>query len=132
LIRARNRAEAENLRLRARIGELQATTERAESLVNEDDQRIAAWGARGEAPVVAGRLGPEADIPADRETFLAFGKWLRPDSAGKLGQLIDRLRDRGEQFQIVVTTMRGRLLEVRGRTVGGSAVARFRDLSGER
>ena len=131
-MRARDRAESENNRLRLQVGDLKSAADRAEALVNEEDQRLVAWGAPSEPPLVAGVLPPAAGAPADRKAFLAFGSWLTPDSAERLTQLIARLRERGEHFQQVIETISGRLIEVRGRTVGGSAVARFRDLSGER
>jgi signal transduction histidine kinase len=132
LIRARDRAEAENSRLHLRVGELKAIADRAEALVDEEDQRLVAWGAPGEAPVVAGTLPPAVGAPAQRSDFLAFGRWLKPDSATRLDRLIANLREKGEQFQQIVASANGRMIEVRGRTVGGSAVARFRDLTGER
>lgn len=132
LIRARNRVEVENAQLRLRVGELKAAVDRAEALVNEEDQRLVAWGAPGEPPLVAGALPASAGVPGDRGQFLAFGTWLKPDSAARMEQAITRLRERGEYFQQVAATASGRLIEVRGRTVGGSAVARFRDLTGER
>jgi signal transduction histidine kinase len=131
-MRARDRAESENNRLRLQVGDLKSAADRAEALVNEEDQRLVAWGAPSEPPLVAGVLPLAAGAPADRKAFLAFGSWLTPDSAERLTQLIARLRERGEHFQQVIETISGRLIEVRGRTVGGSAVARFRDLSGER
>ena len=132
LIRTRNRAEAENTRLRLLVGDLKFSADRAEALVNEEDQRLVAWGAPGERPLVAGALPPSAGAPADRAMFLNFSSWLKPDSAHRLDHLVARLREKGEHFQQVVTTRRNRLIEVRGRTVGTSAVARFRDLTGER
>ncbi|MEJ0096772.1 MAG: hypothetical protein WDM84_00655 [Bauldia sp.] len=132
LIRARNRAEAENARLRLEVGDLKSVADRAEALVNEEDQRLVAWGAPGDRPLVAGSLPLTAGVPADRSVFLNFAAWLKPDSAARLNQLVAALRERGEHFQQVVATARGRLIEVRGRTVSGSAVARFRDLTGER
>ena len=132
LIRARNRTEIENNRLRLRVGELKATADRAEALVNEEDQRLVAWGAPGEPPLVAGGLPASTGAPADRDAFLDFARWLKPESAGQITRMIARLRERGEHFQQVIETAGGRLIEARGRTVGGSAVARFRDLTGER
>jgi signal transduction histidine kinase len=132
LVRARDRVEGENAGLRLRVGELKAAADRAEALVNEEDQRLVAWGAPGDPPLVAGTLSPLAGAPADRAGFLAFGRWLKPDSATRLERLIARLREKGEHFQQVIAAANGRLIEVRGRTVGGSAVARFRDLTGER
>ena len=132
LIRARNRAEIENVRLRIQVGDLKSIADRAEALVNEEDQRLVAWGAPADRPLLAGGLPPSAGVPADRAMFLDFATWLKPNSATRLGQLVANLREKGEHFQQVVATAHGRLIEVRGRTVGGSAVVRFRDLTGER
>ena len=132
LVRARGRSEAENGRLRLEVGDLKSFADRAEALVNEEDQRLVAWGAPGDAPLVAGSLPRTAGTPLDRNEFLNFEDWLQPESTLRLMQLLVLLREKGEHFQQVVTTRGNRLIEVRGRTVGGSAVARFRDLTGER
>jgi signal transduction histidine kinase len=132
LIRARNRAEVENAQLRMSVGELRAAVDRAEAMVNEEDQRLIAWSSNDDDPLIAGALPPSAGAPSERTRLLAFETWLTPDSSMRLGQSIARLRERGEHFQQVVATRGRHLLEARGRTVGGSAVVRFRDLTGER
>jgi len=132
LIRARNRAETENTQLKALVGDLRSLADRAEALVNDEDQRLVAWSDPDEAPLLAGSLSPSSGVPVDKEDFLDFGAWLKSSSSARLDQLLINLRERGEQFQQVVVTNANRLIEVRGRVVGGSAVARFRDLSGER
>jgi signal transduction histidine kinase len=132
LVRARTRSEAENVRLRLEVGDLKSFADRAEALVNEEDQRLVAWGAPGAAPLVAGSLPRSAGAPLDRNEFLNFEEWLQPESTLGLMQALVLLREKGEHFQQVVTTRGNRMIEVRGRTVGGSAVARFRDLTGER
>ncbi len=132
LVRARNRAEVENARLRLQVGELKAVADRAEALVDEEDQRLVAWNGPDDQALVAGSLPGATGVPADEAAFLAFSAWLKPESAGRLDLLIARLRKRGEPFIQVITTTIGRLVEVRGRTVGGSAVVRFRDLTGDR
>jgi signal transduction histidine kinase len=132
LVRARGRSEQENARLRLEIGDLKSFADRAEALVNEEDQRLVAWGAPGDPPLVAGALPRGADAPQDRAAFLNFEGWLQPESAVRLIQALTLLRENGEHFQQVIATQGNRLIEVRGRTVGGSAVARFRDLTGER
>ncbi|HEY5081344.1 MAG TPA: PAS-domain containing protein [Bauldia sp.] len=132
LIRARNRAETESARLRIQVGDLKSIADRAEALVNEEDQRLVAWGAPGDGPLVAGKLPTLAGAPADHASFLDFAGWLRPESAARLAHLIVSLRKKGEHFQQVVATVEDRLIDVRGRTVAGSAVVRFRDLTGER
>ena len=132
LYRARFRAEAENAVLSAEVSKLRASLDRAEALVNEEDQRLVAWTLPGEPPVVAGKLPAEAGAPAGRADFLAFDRWLVPDSASQLDERIQHMRESGEPFTLVMTSRSGRLIEVRGTTVGGSAVARFRDLTGDR
>ena len=132
LYRARNRAESENATLHAEIGKLRASLDRAEALVNEEDQCLVAWTAPGEAPLVAGGLPAITGAPAGRGEFVAFGMWLAADSARQLDGRITQMRESGEPFTLVVTSRTGRLIEVRGTTVGGSAVARFRDLTGDR
>ena len=132
LYRARFRAESENATLVAEVGKLKASLDRAEALVNDEDQRLVAWTVPGEPPLVAGALPAVTGAPVGRADFLAFGKWLAPDSAGQLDERIARVRERGEPFTLTVTSRTNRLIEVRGTTVGGSAVARFRDLTGDR
>ena len=87
LINARNRAENENSRLRLEVADLKAATERVEALAASEDQRLVAWGAPGEAPLVAGSISESAGTPKDRATFLAFGTWLQPESAARLSGL---------------------------------------------
>jgi signal transduction histidine kinase len=132
LMRARNRAELENAELRLRISDLIAAADRAEAIMQGEDQRLVAWGAPGEPPLVAGRIAERSGAPLDRAGFLAFGTWLQAESAGRLDRAISRLRERGESFMMTLATASGRLVEAHGRTVGSSAVVRFRDLSGDR
>ena len=132
LLRARNRAEAEAASLRHQLADRKAKADRAEALVDADDQRLVAWGAAGEPPLVMGRLPKSCGAPEDRSAFLAFGTWLVPAAAGHLDTALERLRQRGETFAIALETVNGSFIEAVGRTAGGRAVARFRDLSGDR
>lgn len=131
LNRARNRAEAENEGLRARIADLKAAAERSSTLLEDDRERLVAWDAGGDAPMIAGALPPDSGVPQDRSAFLAFGAWLKPESAGRLDRAVESLRKSGEAFALNVATGTGRLVEVRGRTAGSAALVRFRDLSGD-
>jgi signal transduction histidine kinase len=132
MMRARARAEAESAELRSQLAGLVTAVDRAEALVSDDDQRLVAWGGSGEPPFVGGTLPSTTGAPADRAGFLAFGTWLKPESAGQLDRAIATLRDRGEPFIMTIATRAGRLIEARGRTFGGTAVVRFRDLIGDR
>ena len=132
LMRRHNRVEVENAELRLRVAGLKAAADRAEAVVEGEDQRYVAWGSPGAPPLISGNLPAESGAPADRSGFLAFGTWLQPESAGRLDRSLARLRDEGEAFRLTIASHSGRLIEATGRTVGSSAVVRFRDLSGDR
>jgi len=132
MMRARQRAETESGELRGEVARLKAVADRTEALFNGDDQRFVVWGAPGEAPTVTGHMPAACGAPADRGAFLAFGTWLSPDSAAELDRGVGRLRERGEPFTADLATGAGRMVEASGRTVGGYAVLRFRDLTGDR
>ena len=129
--RARLRADAENEGLRSRLGELKVERDRMAALLDDDRERIIAWDAGGPAPLVTGALSSDSGVPADRAAFLSFGTWLKPESAAQLDRAVDLLRRTGEGFAMTVATARGRLVEARGRTLGTTALVRFRDLSGD-
>ncbi len=131
LIRSRNRTEAENVRLLEETANLRAAADRAESLLNTDEQRLVVWEAPGTSPIVVGDLPKTAGAPGNRADFIAFGSWLDSDSAAQLDRAIDRLRERGEVFALPLTTRQGTDLHASGRTAGGRAAVRFRDLTGD-
>jgi len=132
MMRARQQAEGEADALRAEVADLRAAADRAEALIDGDDERLVVWGAPEEPPLVSGGLPPDTGAPADRAAFLAFGTWLQPESAGRLDRAVTRLRELGETFSVTLATARQHLIEVGGRTVGGMAVVRFRELTGDR
>lgn len=132
MMRARQQSEAENIDLRRQVADLKAAADRAEALINGEDQRLVVWTSPEAAPFIAGTMAAEAGAPGDRAGFLAFGKWLQPESAGRLDRGINRLRESGETFDLTLATTLGRLIEASGRTAGGFALVRFRDLSGDR
>lgn len=132
LMRARDRSEQENRRLKEQLLDLQGTVDRAEALVSEHGQRLVAWGGSGNPPLIAGSLPPEAGAPADDAAFMSFGTWLAPASADRLPELIVGLRTQGRPFTETLESGSGRQIEVRGWITGGTSALRFRDLSGDR
>jgi hypothetical protein len=65
LIRMRNRLEVENRRLKVEVGGLKARVERADALLDEEDQLIIAWSSPNDEPLVAGALPAAAGVPAE-------------------------------------------------------------------
>ncbi|MBB4303572.1 signal transduction histidine kinase [Rhodobium orientis] len=132
LIRNRRRAEEDIARLERGIADFQASVEQAEALLDTDDQRNVIWHRSTGKPTVIGSLGGGSGAPESPAAFLAFGTWLTPDSATRLEHALADLRNEGESFAFNLTSTGGGLVEAVGRTASGRAIARFRDLTGER
>jgi len=129
LIRERARTAAENMEMRGRLAELGTSLQRAESLLNLNDQRIVVWASDGRKPDLVGSLPSASGAPDERSQFLAFGRWLEPRSAAELEHALSALRDKAATFEIIVETQNGTLLEAQGRASAAARVLRFRSLS---
>ena len=64
--------------------------------------------------------------------ILSFGGWLEPEVAARLEDAVGKLLSRGEGFSFTEASLKGRHLEIAGRAIGGNAVMRIRDVSGDR
>ncbi len=132
MMRQRARAEATIIRLAADNADLKAHADRAEALLDGEDQLILAWSQPGEPPLLLGSLGVAAGAPKSRAEFLAFGAWLEPSCAADLDRAVANLRERGTPFDLELATRSGTFVTATGRIAGGRPFARFADLTGER
>ena len=107
-----------------------ASLHRANAFLSSESQILVAWGA-GEEPDIAGDLSLIGDM-ATRRHVLAFGSWLGAEAAQSLERAVDQLRERGQGFRLPLTSIKGRHFEAEGSAVGGRAVLRIRDISGDR
>lgn len=130
VIRERTRTANENKVLRSRLADLSLSAQRNEVLLNLKDQRIIVWDSHSARADVVGQLPENSGVPQDRPAFLAFGRWLRPQSVTALEHAIARLRENAHAFNLTVETNQGTLLDVQGQISGGFAVARFSSLDG--
>ena len=132
LIRERARTGEENTELRASFAGLRADRDRLAALVEVKDQRIVVWDGSAEKPKVLGHLAQSQDAPREAERFLAFGSWLKADSASRLEAAIAALREGGNQFNTSLETAEGSMFEAQGRVSGGHAFVRFLPLDSMR
>ncbi|MCO5063805.1 MAG: ATP-binding protein [Rhizobiaceae bacterium] len=130
LIRDRARIASENSELKSRLVESAATARRYEALMSFRDQRTVVWASDSRKAEIVGALPSDSGAPDDRAQFLAFGRWLSPQSAAALDQAITALREQKRNFDLMVDTQQGSVLEVQGRQSAGSALVRFIALSG--
>ncbi len=117
--------------LTTELSQTQARLDRANLFLSSDPQIVVAWGSATGEPDVEGEYSLVTDAPLPRRV-LGFGSWLAPEQAQKLERAVERLRQRGEAFSITVASLAGRHFDVEGRAVGGRAVMRIRDISGDR
>ncbi len=132
MIRERGSLNESNQQYRQRLSDLRATNERLEALVNVSDQRTVVWDGTDERPEILGALSKSSGAPIDRQDFLAFGRWLTPDSALSFEEALSKLRDSAEAFDLPLMTHIGGVLEAQGRVSGSHALVRFVELTGER
>lgn len=130
LIRQRAAMARDNDALRTRVAELSTDTRRYDALLNFNDQRIVFWPNDAQKTELLGALPAEAGAPEDRAMFLAFGRWLSPQSAASLDQAISDLREKKRPFDLVVETQTGAPIEVQGRNGPLYTLARFISATG--
>jgi signal transduction histidine kinase len=128
---------AERKRWRRREADLVANLEqtrsqrdRAELFLSVDQQVFLAWDGPSGEPDIEG--SPQRLVDGSSQRLLAFSSWLTPDAAEALERDIERLRQRGEAFHLPLAGVSGRRYDADGRAVGGRAVLRLREVSGER
>lgn len=130
-LRERRRWVRTEAGLSLELNNLRAKLDRAGVFLAAEPQIIIAWGGEGDEPDLEGDLMLVAAAPIPRRV-LAFGAWLPADVAQKLDKCADKLRQRGEGFRLAAESLSGRHFEIDGRAIGGRAVMRIRDISGDR
>ncbi|SCY52230.1 PAS domain-containing sensor histidine kinase [Microvirga guangxiensis] len=117
--------------LRKELAALRGSDDLAALLMGSERQLLVSWQGRNSEPRFQGDpsvIGEGA--PAQRA--LAFGTWLQPGDAAAAEAAIEQLKQRGEAFRLVAQTLFNRFIDVEGRTIGGRAILRLRDVTGDR
>ncbi|MTI17805.1 PAS domain-containing sensor histidine kinase [Rhodobacteraceae bacterium RKSG542] len=132
LVRYRRRASEEISALQSDKSNCLARIDKLESLIETDDSLMLIWEGRSRLPLVAGYMSESSEFPDSLEDLLDFGSWLDTKSAEAITAYLDHLRNHGESFKISLGSLTGTYFEATGRTAGGAAVLRLRDLTGDR
>ncbi|MBZ6077507.1 sensor histidine kinase [Microvirga puerhi] len=131
LLREQRRHARVERALRAEMLSLRGADDLANLLMGSERQLLVSWQGRDAEPRFEGDpsiIGSGA--PAQRA--LAFGAWLAPADAAALDSALEQLRQRGESFHLTARSLANRFLDVEGRTVGGRAILRLRDVTIDR
>lgn len=130
MIRDRTRVSTQNAELKTKLADSAATARRYEALMSFRDQRTIFWPSNAKKAEIVGALPPASGAPDERAQFLAFGRWLAPQSAALLDQAIASLKEHRRNFDLMVSTQNGSTLEVQGRQTPAFTLVRFIGLSG--
>lgn len=104
----------------------------AEAIVKAEPQVLIYWEPGQPLAIVAHALTSVPGLPENHRDLLRFGQWLEPAEALDLKTALDGLFEHGRAFNIIIKTTAGGHLEAEGRTNGGRAVLRMRDLVGHK
>lgn len=125
LIRQKGNIEAESREVRTALSDANQHISRYQALIADKNRRIVVWDGPEDQPEFLGQLPTETGAPQQDNEFLAFGRWLKPHSAGELEKAVESLRGNAQSFDMVIETQRDEVLETQGRVSGGRAFVRF-------
>ncbi|MBM6579151.1 PAS-domain containing protein [Microvirga sp. BT689] len=131
LMREQKRAARVERSLRNELAALRGADDLAALLMGSERQLLVSWHGRdGEVrfqgdPSIIGE-----NAPAQRA--LAFGTWLTAADAAAVESALEQLKERGQVFRLTARCVGNRFIDVEGRTIGGRAILRLRDVTGDR
>nr|WP_027314544.1 PAS domain-containing sensor histidine kinase [Microvirga flocculans] len=131
LMREQKRSARMERTLRNEIAALRGADDLAALLMGSERQLLVSWNGRDGEPRFQGDpsiIGENA--PAQRA--LAFGTWLSAADAASVESALEQLKDRGQAFRLTARGLGNRFIDVEGRTIGGRAILRLRDVTGDR
>ena len=105
--------------------------DRAEAFLASDPQILIAWDGVSNEPDIELFNLFVTDTPVLRRV-IGFSSWLTPECARTLESNVDQLRQRGQGFRMPLVGSTGRHFDADGRAIGGRAVLRIREVSGEK
>ncbi|MBL1257971.1 PAS-domain containing protein [Methylocystis sp. Sn-Cys] len=114
------------------LEDARARLDRIKTFMASEPQVFIAWTTPDSEPDVSASTLLPSDAAISPRRILAFGSWLAPKGAQDLEAAVERLRNSGESFRLQLAGAVGRHFDADGRAVGGSAVLRIREVSGDR
>jgi PAS domain-containing protein len=116
-------AEAEHYR---------ASESMLETILASEPQVLLTWSDADGARLHVANLPSHLGVPTEPHRLLRFRQWLDEASAAALTAAMRSLVERGEAFNLMLTTLRQKPVEVDGRTAGAIVALKIRDVAGER
>jgi signal transduction histidine kinase len=117
---------------RGESADLKRSLAAADSIIRSEPQILVFWEQNQPLRIVAHSLRGIPGLPDNADQLLRFGNWLEPGSAAILKPALDALFTAGHSFNLILRTLAGGHVEAEGRTAGGRAILRLRDVAGHR
>jgi len=131
-LRATERAKQAGERAALEAGRLRASETMLDTVLSAEPQVMLIWPGSGNPRILAANLSPALGVPTDEVPLLRFADWLTDASASALTDAMQNLSERGEAFNLMLSTRAGKHVEADGRATGGMISLKIRDLAGER
>ncbi len=131
-LRATERARAAAARAAAEADRYRQSEATLETVLAAEPQALLIVGESGEPELLVANLPVGLGVPREANALLDFENWLDAPSASALELALRALVDKGEAFNLMLSTLRDRFVEVDGRVAGHTLVLKVRDLFGRR
>lgn len=102
----------------------------AQAMLKAEPQLLMLWDDKGEPNLIIHTLDTDTGIPFHFSETLYFDEWLEIASAHELRAKLEELFHDGQSFTITIRTLTGHHLEADGRSAGGTAILRLRNIAG--
>jgi signal transduction histidine kinase len=103
-----------------------------ETILTVEPQALLLVSESGEPDLLVANLPIGLGVPREANALLNFESWLDAPSASALDLALRTLVEKGEAFNLMLSTLRDRFVEVDGRVAGRRLVLKVRDLYGRR
>ena len=131
-LRATERARSAAAAAAAEADRYRLSESTLETILAAEPQALLIVGEGGEPDLLVANLPVGLGVPREANTLLNFEGWLDGPSASALDLALRTLVEKGEAFNLMLSTLRDRFVEVDGRVAGHTLVLKVRDLYGRR
>jgi signal transduction histidine kinase len=131
-LRATERARAAAAQAAVEADRYRQSESTLETVLAAEPQVLLIVSESGEPELLVANLPVGLGVPREANALLDFESWLDAPSASALDLALRTLVDKGEAFNLMLSTLRDRFVEVDGRVAGHTIVLKVRDLFGRR
>ncbi|AGA65353.1 putative sensor protein [Liberibacter crescens BT-1] len=125
LIRQKKSLEGRINEIYSSLSEACSQLSKYQSLIYGNNCRIVIWDGPNGHPEVIGQLTTDTEIPQEDALFLSFENWLKPEYNSEFEKALEKLRTKGQSFDLLLQSKQNHILKVEGRVSGSCAFARF-------